>query len=223
MAEALAAVGLASAIVQFVDFGTKVIKRLSEFSADLDDVPRTFREINNQLPLIINMLRQTKAQADAQDLSEDTAKAMKAIAEECILKVKQLEKILIRALPTHRDTTWKRGAKAIASLRHDKAVADIQGTLERNLRLLTDYQTIHTASLLANLPEGPAPQPAQTVTQAAEVKPCFMVRFEQDPTFVGREDEIREINAQFEQQQHRVVLSGIGGVGYVISLLHRFS
>jgi hypothetical protein len=223
MAEALAAVGLASAIVQFVDFGIKVVKRLSEFSVDLNDVPRTFREINSQLPLIINLLRQTKAQADAQGLSEDTAKALKIVVARCSVKVKELEKILNKAVPTNQDSTWKRRAKAITSLRHDKTVADIQASLERNLRLLTGYQTFNTASLFTNLPEGPAAPPAQTVTQAAEVKPCFMVRFEQDPTFVGREDEIREINARFEQQQHRVVLSGIGGVGYVVPLFHRFS
>ena len=44
-----------------------------------------------------------------------------------------------------------------------------------------------------------------------------MVQFEQDPNFVGREDELREIEARFKAQ-HRVVLSGIGGVGYVRSL-----
>ena len=41
-----------------------------------------------------------------------------------------------------------------------------------------------------------------------------MVRFEQAPNFVGREAELDEIDARFKQQ-HRVVLSEIGDVGYV--------
>ena len=44
-----------------------------------------------------------------------------------------------------------------------------------------------------------------------------MVRFEQDPNFVGRENELKEVEERFKEQ-HRVVLSGIGGVGYVMSL-----
>ena len=42
------------------------------------------------------------------------------------------------------------------------------------------------------------------------------MRFEQDPNFVGREDELGKIEERFKEQ-HRVVLSGIGGVGYVMS------
>ena len=51
MAEALAVVGLVSSIVQFVDFGTKIIRRLEEFTSNAGDVPKTFRSIQAQLPL----------------------------------------------------------------------------------------------------------------------------------------------------------------------------
>ena len=43
MAEALAIVGLVSAIVQFVDFGGKVLERLNEFNSDVHDVPKRFK------------------------------------------------------------------------------------------------------------------------------------------------------------------------------------
>ena len=57
MAEALAAVGLASAIVQFIDFGTKILTRLADFSTEAEEVPKTFRLIKVQLPLILNTLQ----------------------------------------------------------------------------------------------------------------------------------------------------------------------
>jgi hypothetical protein len=42
MAEAVAAVGLTAAIVQFVAFSGKIIKRLDEFASATDNIPATF-------------------------------------------------------------------------------------------------------------------------------------------------------------------------------------
>lgn len=39
----LAVIGLVSAIVQFVDFGNKVVGRLNDFRESIDEVPKTFR------------------------------------------------------------------------------------------------------------------------------------------------------------------------------------
>lgn len=84
MAEATAiALASASAIVQLIDFGSKIIYRLSDFSADVQEVPKTFRQIKTQLPLIIDTLEQIKVQADAHQVSETTAKALKPVLDEC--------------------------------------------------------------------------------------------------------------------------------------------
>ena len=96
MAEALAAVGLASAIIQFIDFGAKVVTRLSDFSAEVDTVPKTFRLIKVQLPLILNTLQQTKDQTDAQQVNEETVEALKAVIVECTATVQQLDEIYSR-------------------------------------------------------------------------------------------------------------------------------
>ena len=85
MAEATAAIALASAsaIVQFIDFGSKIVNRLSDFSADVQEVSKTFRQIKTQPPLIIDTLQQIKVQADAHQVSETTAKALKPVIDEC--------------------------------------------------------------------------------------------------------------------------------------------
>ena len=57
MAEALAMVGLVAAIVQFIGFGSKTVKRLDEFQSSIDDVPRSFRDIKNELPLLLDTLK----------------------------------------------------------------------------------------------------------------------------------------------------------------------
>ena len=53
MAEALAVVGLVSAIVQFVDFSTKVIGRIDSMRSKNDEIPVVFHDIRGQLPLLV--------------------------------------------------------------------------------------------------------------------------------------------------------------------------
>jgi hypothetical protein len=43
-------------------------------------------------------------------------------------------------------------------------------------------------------------------------KSCFMIPFDRDRNFIGREDVIEKIEQRFESQS-RVALAGIGGVG----------
>ena len=44
-------------------------------------------------------------------------------------------------------------------------------------------------------------------------KTCFMVKFDRDPNFIGREDIMKEIGERLKMQQRRVAITGIGGVG----------
>ena len=217
MAEALAAVGLASAIVQFIDFGTRIVTRLADFSAEVEEIPKTFRLIKVQLPLIFNTLQQVKDQADARQVNEETAEALKAVIVECYATVQQLDEILTRALPNDKDSSWQKYRKALSSLAQDKKIAQLQASIERHIPILTFYQTVVISRSSKDLPFRPAAQTSDTNPPQPNQKPCFMVRFEQDPNFVGREDELQEIEERFKEQ-HRVVLSGIGGVGYVMSL-----
>ena len=68
MAEALAVARLVSEIVQFVEFGTKVASRLHEFLSSVNDMSKTFQDIKNRLPILIDSLKRTQAQADAHDI-----------------------------------------------------------------------------------------------------------------------------------------------------------
>jgi hypothetical protein len=70
MAEALAIVGLVSSIVQFVDFSSKLVERLNEFLSNLEEVPKTFKDIKTELPLLINTLKRTEDQVRAGDAAE---------------------------------------------------------------------------------------------------------------------------------------------------------
>jgi hypothetical protein len=51
-------------------------------------------------------------------------------------------------------------------------------------------------------------------------KPSSTVPFDKDPDFIGRQDILGALELQFSRREShkRVVLVGLGGVGYVLSL-----
>jgi hypothetical protein len=87
LAKAVAVIGLVSATIQLVDFGSKIVSRLDEFQSNVCGVPQTYRDIKNQLPLILNILQRTKAQAETGDIDDNTQKAILSVVEGCRLQV----------------------------------------------------------------------------------------------------------------------------------------
>jgi hypothetical protein len=83
MAEALAIVGLASAIVQFVDFSTKVIGRIDKFRSKNNEVPVVFRDIKIQLPLLMSDLKRTKERVELHKVALETQSAVLAVVQSC--------------------------------------------------------------------------------------------------------------------------------------------
>lgn len=64
------------------------------------------------------------------------------------------------------------------------------------------YPSALTVSLLAH-----------NITPDQPRKPIFMVPFDRDETFVGRQDILSYISQRLDSLRRRAVLSGIGGVG----------
>lgn len=209
MAEAIAVISLVSAIVQFVDYGTKVLNRLDEFKVDINEVPKTFRSIKAQLPLIVDTLKRTQKQADAGHFNDTTANALKPVVDGCLQQVKLLECILDKTLPAEKTSNWKRSLLAIKSLAHDDAVQRINSKLEHYIHLLTFHQATSNTELLIR--ERPQLLTGSSIDRSQE--PVFMVPFHRDDMFVGRTEILSEIELKLNKQQRRAVLAGIGGVG----------
>ena len=208
MAE-LAAIGLASSIIQFVDFGIKVVVRLHEFESAINSGqdPKPYRDIRIELPLLIDTLRQTQEQAERGQIDDQRAKSLLPVIQGCYDQVRQLDQML-QVLPTAQESTWRRSIKVISSIRKDKKFSEIVQTLKEYVQFLTYHQAA----------TGPASPPAYEVPRSLYVEttvdPVFLVPFERDRNFVGRSDLISEIDEKFGKCR-RVALSGIGGVGYV--------
>lgn len=52
MADPLTVVGIIANIVQLVDFSTKVLARLDDFQSNLGEIPKAFRHIKAELPVL---------------------------------------------------------------------------------------------------------------------------------------------------------------------------
>lgn len=215
MAETLAVIGLVSAIVQFVDFGSKVVERLREFELAAQEVPKTFQAINVQLPLLIDTLSRNQQQATTGSLSDATIRALKPTVDACLTEVKLLQKVLDKALPPQKSSSWQRRLHALKSLARDKDVERITSTLERHIHLLTFHQSTSSSEIgdkliaieAARQVRDAVPEPIQSR------KPIFMVPFDLDETFIGRNDIIDDVQQRLGASRRRAVLSGIGGVG----------
>ena len=199
MAEGVAVIGLVSAIAQLVDFGSKIINRLNDFQSNAGQVPRAFRDIKSQLPLLLNTLQRTKAQAEAGDIDGDTQKAILCVVEGCRSQVQSLDEALAKTLPAKGDTKWRRGVKIFLSVSQERDARQIVERLQTYISTLTYHQVAGSPNDL----------PVRT-------KPLFTVPFERDPGFVGRSDILEQIEQSLKNHS-RVALAGIGGVGQVPS------
>ena len=63
------------------------------FYLSVNDMPETFQDINNRLPILIDSLKRTQAQADAHEISDETAEELKLAVDGYVTQVKLLEKI----------------------------------------------------------------------------------------------------------------------------------
>jgi hypothetical protein len=91
MGEALTVIGIIANIAQLVDFGSKILHRLSEFQSSVEDVPESFRHIKAELPVLLDTLRQTKEAIEAGSIGNETKQALLPAIESCRIQIKSLE------------------------------------------------------------------------------------------------------------------------------------
>ena len=208
MAETVAAVGLAVNIIQLVNWGIQVANRLEEFQTQVEEVPKTFRDIKTELPLLLSTLSETQEQANAGLLDEETQKALLRVVDGCREQIRQLDELLVKTLPTSSDRKWDRGVKALSSLHHEKKVKRIVDTLKDYIQVLT----YHQATRAARLDLGSYLHTTRSRSPGPELRKVFLLPFDRDYGYVDRSNIIRDLDERLTTQK-RVSLAGIGGVG----------
>jgi hypothetical protein len=147
MAEALAIVSVVASIVQLVDFSTRVVSRLDEFYSVTKEVPKSFRHIKTELPLLATTLAQLKGAISTTSVADKSTKALVSVIAECNEQVTQLDAILEKTLPEANDSLRIKSKKAIVSVHYDSKVEGITKTLRNYVRILTFYYTAASSTL----------------------------------------------------------------------------
>ena len=140
MAEAMATVGFVAAIIDISCFAKRLVDRCKEFHSRAKDVPKAFRDICDQLPLIVLSLEQIRAQVESGLLSEDSLISLQPVIKACHEEVKDLEVILNKILPAPSASSWDRSALALRSLCYETKVKKSTANLDSHIQKLMFYQ-----------------------------------------------------------------------------------
>jgi Cdc6-like AAA superfamily ATPase len=147
MAEALAVVSVVASIIQLLDFSTKVVSRLNEFYSVAKEVPKSFRHVKTELPLLATTLAQLKDALDTTSAVDGATKALVPVIAGCAEEVEKLDAILKNVLPKNNDSLRIKGKKAIVSLHMDHKVQSITETLRNYVAILTFYYAAASSTL----------------------------------------------------------------------------
>ena len=144
-AEAFVVVGIIANIVQIVEFTGKAVERVKDSAQDLHSLPKAFRDIQSTLPLLANTLSKTQSQVQSGSVDEGTCKTLRPVLEACEEKIKELESIFAKALPTNNTSGLKRGWKALLTIGQDKRVEELGRQLSQLRSNLVHYHVTNMA------------------------------------------------------------------------------
>ncbi len=140
MAEAFATVAIVSSIVQLVDFGSRLVSRLNEFQSSVKETPKAFRQIKTEIPLLLNVLSQTKEVIDAGCVKAETVRVLLPVIEGCQEQIESLDATLVKILPAKGDSRTTKSLKALSSsLFQDDNMAKMRSSIHKYVQDLTFY------------------------------------------------------------------------------------
>ena len=220
MAEVIAGLGLAGTIVQLIDFSSKIISRLNEFTSQTTDVPDTFRSIAAQLPLFVLTLRQVETQSRAGRIGDDVVNALDPVIARSLEHAQSLNAILDKVEPQENSSSLEKKLKALKSLSYDKKVQKAVNEIQSNIQLFIFHQaTSHidtSESIFQQLSK-------LSITPPPVPQFCFGLNIASAPqidegNFVGRDVELAQLEEWLLPQtdpplQNIVSVVGLGGLG----------
>ncbi|KAK0516392.1 hypothetical protein JMJ35_000995 [Cladonia borealis] len=215
-AEALAVIGIIASILQLVDFSSKAFSRVKEYGEDAQDIPKTFRDIESGLPLIVHMLGEIQTRVSDGQVPEKGCKALGGVLGDCKAKLAELDIIFDKVLPQDGDSKARRAWKGLVSLRQDKIVEEISQALSRSLQSLTLFHVVAapTTRQIQALVENISKKDL-TPSPASAVQTYFAVPTLSSNEFVGREETMADLASKLclPATHCRVAVVGLGGVG----------
>ena len=224
MAEAFAIVGLVQAALSLVSYGGKIVKRMDEFNHNVKGLPESFGKIRDRLPLLLRTVEILQGQASRSELNANTEPLLIPVLDGLRKDIISFDETLLKVLPSPHASNREKIAKAIKSVGIQKKIDEFWSSIQDYINTLTAFQHANNANSLRELMamvEGRLDRPAEPPTYEASVpsvpkpkrNPVWMVKYDLEEDFVGRDDIMTTIEKQLTENNHRASLAGIGGVG----------
>ena len=212
------ALGVASAVVTFLEVGAQILKRLEELSK-IGDVPIAFNDIRTRLPLLLSIV--TSIQSNHEPLTSDAQDPFEKVVAGCYKHIEDVERILQKVTVAHGDTRWRKAVRAASSLAEESRIHRLAAALRDDIGLLS---MLNVSPLEKSEKKGQR-RPSASGLSVRTIPPSysdavgiFMVPFVRDERFIGRDTVIKEFDELFAQQG-RISIAGVGGVGFVDEFL----
>ena len=126
MAEAFAIVGLVSAIVAFIETGTRVIQRLNEAK----DSGSGFVEVADQLPLLLNVVKELQGDRSEPSMEPSVGRALSRTVEGCLRQANILNAMLEKTTYGSHGSKLQRIRKTLGGVRNEGKVREVLRILE---------------------------------------------------------------------------------------------
>lgn len=114
-AEALAAVGLVSNILQFIDFTTQLCLRIQEYSSAASGLPKALAQQAAHLSHLLSLFKELQEQSGDQQHQD-------AILEPCRAQVLELADIFESFRTDSSQSRWKHAKAAFKSMRRTEQI-----------------------------------------------------------------------------------------------------
>lgn len=150
----LSAIGLASAIVQFVQFGFQIADRLQDLTSNHPgQIPKALHVISMHLPLLANSLSKIKSDSRIGAFDFDTKCILKGIVSGCLTQVQEVEAMLEEIACTPGDSLKTKLKKVMTSMKYEEKMTRIERNLNTYISVLILHHVVDSSDAPKDLQE----------------------------------------------------------------------
>ncbi|MCJ1316835.1 hypothetical protein MMC15_002156 [Xylographa vitiligo] len=150
----LTALGLAAAVIQFVQFGMQVAARLEDYrSSNPNEVPKSIEAICTQLPLLLNAFNRMNSEASLSKLDFDTRCILKGVVAGCMTQVEEIEKIVRQISNEPGQSLGVKMRKVFVSLKSEDKVWAIERNLHTYISVLILHHVVDSSEAPERMPD----------------------------------------------------------------------
>ncbi|ORY14269.1 P-loop containing nucleoside triphosphate hydrolase protein [Clohesyomyces aquaticus] len=191
------ALGIASSVIQVVDFGVKVLTRLNEYRNAAGGLPERFEKFRILLPGYITATEQMQNLLDQKEFPDKYRKTLQPIIDRNAEHIEKLDGLIAKVLPMPGTRRLRRVWNAGKSLTYDEKIDQMSADIMKSMEILSLSATIFNKCDIK-------------VDPPIISHPRSNVPFRRDLNFIYRK--LLETIAE-KSQLPIIALFGLGGVG----------